>query len=83
MPEYDKAASELWELTKTDWNVRLSNVLTEPVCAYVSLYPDDESFPSLTGYIGTGDANESIRKACEYHLETLRKSLTPDKRETP
>ena len=70
-PSYEEATSRLWELTQTDWNVRVSNVLTEPVCAYVDLWPDDKSFPSLMGFIGTSDLNESVRLACEALLQQI------------
>lgn len=78
---YTEAAKELWDLTKTDWHATVEHTLTEPTCAYVSLHADDEEMPTLSHFIGTGDVNESIRLACEYHLETLRK--TAHKRPSP
>jgi hypothetical protein len=72
---YDDAASALWDLTQTDWYVTVEHIITEPTCAYVSLRADDEAMPTLTNFIGTGDINDSVRRACEYHLETLRKHL--------
>jgi len=75
MVDYGELASKLWDVTKTDWSVRLRNVLTEPVCCYVDLIPDDESFPSLSGFIGEYDANTSIKNAIEYHLKTLSQTL--------
>ena len=71
MVDYGELVNRLWDVTKTDWHVELRNVLTEPVCCYVDLIPDDESFPSLRGFIGVYDANTSIRNAIEYHLRTL------------
>ena len=72
-PAYDNVASELWDLTKTDWHVTLYHCLTEPVCSYVDLVSDYEELPKLIGFIGVYDANESIRKACEYHIKNLEK----------
>ncbi len=73
MPQssYDDVVDQLWEKTKTDWHVRLSNVLTEPTCAYVDLYSDDDDLPQLKGFIGDADANNSIKTACEYMLRNL------------
>lgn len=79
---YAAAASRLWELTLTDWHVRLDLTLTEPVCAFVSIVSDDSSLPKLDGFIGTGDANESIQMACEHMLKNLETfySEHPNKR---
>lgn len=69
---YDVAADELWKLTKTDWHANVSYVLTEPVCAMVDIFSDDTALPTLRGFIGNGDVNDSIKCACEHMLETLR-----------
>jgi hypothetical protein len=72
---YNEAAEALWDLTQTDWHVSVEYIITEPTCAYVSLRADDEKMPKLSNFIGTGDINESVKLACEYHLQTLRKVL--------
>jgi len=65
--EYDDSADELWELTETDWAVSLSSLLTDPACFVVSLWPDEKNsnWPRITDMVGTGDANETIRLACD------------------
>ncbi len=80
---YTDAATELWNLTKVDWYVTVEHILTEPVRAEVSLHSDDEGLPTLSNFIGTYDVNESIRLACEYHLETLRKHSARSAVEAP
>jgi hypothetical protein len=68
---YASVADRLWEFTQTDWHVCLGLTLTEPVCAIVDLQSDDDDLPILKGFIGNGDANESIRLAGEYMLKNL------------
>jgi hypothetical protein len=74
LPEliYDAAAQKLWDITQTDWHVRVGLTLTEPVCAFVDIYSDDDDLPHIDGVIGTGDANESIKIACELMLKRLK-----------
>ena len=71
-PSYQDFADELYRGTSTDWHVAVSLILTEPVCAVVTLSPDDESFPPLRGFLGTHDLNESVKQACAYHLRSMK-----------
>lgn len=82
---YDDAATKLWEASKTDWHIGLGLTITEPVCAIVELSSDEDHLPKLDGFIGNGDANDSIRLACEYMLRNLEAfySENPDKRPSP
>lgn len=69
---YDKYSGKLWDKTHTDWNVEVSHTLTEPVCAYVTLYSDDPNLPRLDNFIGCYDVNESISLACDHMLKLLK-----------
>ena len=68
---YAAAASQLWKMSKTDWHANISYILTEPVCAIVSVRSDDPTLPELREFLGTGDVNESIKLACEYLIRNL------------
>lgn len=63
--------ARLWELTLTDWNVSVSTIMTEPVCATVSIWSDNPILPRLDGFIGTSGLDESARLAGEYLLRNL------------
>ena len=72
---YDAAASALWRQTETDWHAEVSLVLTEPVCAVVTLTPEDASFVGIKDFLGNDDANDSIRLACEHVLAKLKEEV--------
>ena len=73
MSIYDKAADELWRLTLCDWHVSVNLILTEPVCAVVTLTPDyEDMWPSFSGFLGTHDLNKSCQLAIEHALVTIR-----------
>lgn len=72
-PVYAEAADRLWKETETDWYVSVSHTLTEPVCAIVSLWSDDDSLPAPKGFIGCYDVNESIKRAIEHLLDVVLK----------
>lgn len=63
--EFDDIAGELYDLTKTDWSVLASCVITEPACWVIDIIPDNPNdagvaFPELRGFIGSGNVNETI-----------------------
>jgi hypothetical protein len=75
--EYDDLAGELYDLTKTDWGVEASCVITEPVCWVISIAPDGPRndgvvFPSLNGFIGTGNVAETIRLGIDKLIRTIK-----------
>lgn len=81
---YDDFAKQLWDMTGVDWHVELNLTLTEPVCATIDIFPDNgkHGLPMALGYIGTGDANESIARACGHMITKLDKFYAeyPEKR---
>ncbi len=48
------------------------HILTEPVCCTVDLFSEDEKLPTLIGFIGRYDVNESVRLAVQRMLEILK-----------
>lgn len=79
---YSGQAQRLWDATGVDWHISMSLTLTEPVCAFVTIYSDDGDMPHVDGFIGNADANDSIRLACEHILKNLETFFAefPDKR---
>ncbi len=68
--EFDALASELYDLTKTDWSVSASCTITEPVCWVISIVSDGPNdagvaFPDLLGFIGSGNINETVKNGIE------------------
>ena len=47
----DDLVDQLWDKTGADWHAEFSVVMTEPTCAVVSIYSDDDHLPSVRGYI--------------------------------
>lgn len=80
--KYDALAGELYDLTKVDWHVSASTVITEPVCWTVTLTPEDPSdagllLPELRGFSGTADILETLSLAID-HLIGLIKANASD-----
>jgi hypothetical protein len=70
---YASYATQLWELTQTDWHIEICLCLTEPTCAVVNLISEDESLPKLIGFFGTDDLNKTCILACQEIIRQLKK----------
>jgi hypothetical protein len=68
---YGELCNQLWDKTGTDWNISMSNVLTEPVCYWVSIIPDTVGFPRIENFIGSSCPLESAIFAMEHLLEKI------------
>lgn len=70
---YDDLAASLWEETQEDWHLTFSVTLTEPVCPFIDIHPDEGSeYPALQGYIcKTAAPEQAIFEAIQYHLENI------------
>lgn len=76
--EYDDLAGELYDLTKVDWHVSASCIVTEPVCWVINIEvagADDEDlivYPKLEGFMGTGNVAESIRLGIDKLISMIK-----------
>jgi hypothetical protein len=75
--EFDDLAGELYDLTKVDWSVMASCVITEPVCWVISIAPDGSNddgiiFPQLNDFIGTGNIAETISLGIDKLIEMIK-----------
>jgi hypothetical protein len=68
-------AHQLYERTNVDWHVNVSQTLTEPTVATVSVYSDYDDLPRYNGIFGTRSLDESVKIALEYVLSRLEKRV--------
>lgn len=72
MDKFEDLCGQLWDATETDWSIHMFNVITEPVCFFVSLHPDSDKFPKFENILGTYCPLESACMAIEYVLKNLK-----------
>lgn len=75
--DFDDLAGELYNLTKMDWGVQASCIITEPVCWVISITPDGPredgvAFPKLDGFIGTGNVTETIGLGIDKLIDMIK-----------
>ncbi len=54
---------ELWSKTKVDWDLRITQCITEPVCCHVTIEPEGCCLPKDLHLSSSGDTIEEAVKA--------------------